>query len=196
MSGAPTRDLAALLSSRIAHDLISPLSAVGNGVELLELTGGAGSAERALVRDSLARTEAQLRLCRLAFGLARPGQSLAPSELAGLFPGPRFAVDWQIGTEPERARVKLALLLILCCDSAMPRGGRAAVAGGPAGWRIVAEAERLEVEPGLWGLIETPEVPDGLTPATVHFALAGIEAAAQRRLITVSFSETSIRITF
>ena len=54
-----TRDLSALLGSRICHDLISPLGAIGNGVELLAMAGSGNSPEIALIAESVENANAR-----------------------------------------------------------------------------------------------------------------------------------------
>src|SRR5690606_27339952 len=76
--------LAALLASRMCHDLVSPLGAIGNGLELLEMYGAAAGPEHALIADSVAAAGARLRLFRLAFGHAGDGQRLPVAELREL----------------------------------------------------------------------------------------------------------------
>src|SRR5690606_36320108 len=81
---AEAPDLGALVASRICHDLVNPLGAIGNGVELLALTTGfgpaagpqgaslqgtaGGSPELALIAESTTHAAARARLFRLAFG--------------------------------------------------------------------------------------------------------------------------------
>ena len=62
-------NLAALIGSRICHDLISPIGAVTNGLELMSMAGGTGP-ELELVNESAANANARIRLFRLAFGQA------------------------------------------------------------------------------------------------------------------------------
>ena len=54
-------DLSALLGSRICHDLISPIGAIGNGVELLMMEGGTPSPELVLIAESVAAANARIR---------------------------------------------------------------------------------------------------------------------------------------
>ncbi|HMR60143.1 MAG TPA: histidine phosphotransferase, partial [Amaricoccus sp.] len=61
-------DLSALVSARLCHDLISPMGAIRNGMELLQMAPGeAQSPEHALIADSLETALAKLRYFRLAF---------------------------------------------------------------------------------------------------------------------------------
>ena len=97
MSG---HDLSALVSARLCHDLISPMGAIGNGLELLQLAGGAGGPELALVNDSLATALAKLRFYRVAFGPADAQARQSLEEAAqitdAMFHG-RFTVSWEAG---------------------------------------------------------------------------------------------------
>ena len=54
-------DLAALIGSRICHDLISPIGAIGNGVELMMMDGTAKTPELALIAESVANANARIR---------------------------------------------------------------------------------------------------------------------------------------
>ena len=68
--GPGSPDLSSLVAARLCHDLISPIGAIGNGMELLQMTEGRGVAELELISDSLATALAKLRFYRLAFGPA------------------------------------------------------------------------------------------------------------------------------
>ena len=58
--------LATLIGSRICHDLISPIGAINNGLELLELTGGAQGPEMDLISNSVEHAEARIKFFRIA----------------------------------------------------------------------------------------------------------------------------------
>ena len=66
-------DLAGLIASRICHDLISPVGALGNGLELLSLSVDPKGEEMALIRDCAAAAAAGLSFMRIAFGAAADG---------------------------------------------------------------------------------------------------------------------------
>ena len=65
-------DLAALLCSRVCHDLISPTGAIVNGLEVLEESKDEETREfaLALIKKSASQATARLQFCRLAFGAA------------------------------------------------------------------------------------------------------------------------------
>src|SRR5690554_677879 len=62
-------ELAALLCSRVCHDIISPVGAINNGLELLE-EGGADEDAMNLIRTSARNASARLQFARIAFGAA------------------------------------------------------------------------------------------------------------------------------
>ena len=61
-------NLAALIGSRICHDLISPIGAINNGLELLDMNGGVQGAEMELISGSVGNAGARIRFFRIAFG--------------------------------------------------------------------------------------------------------------------------------
>lgn len=195
-------DLAALVGSRICHDLISPLGAIGNGLELLDLGGarGAGSAEMDLIRDSVAGAGALVRFFRVAFGLAGEGQRVARGEaaaiLADLWRGGRLRVDWRVHDDPPRAEVKLAFLVLLCCEHALPRGGDVAVTRAGEGWQVRAESARLRVVADLWALLAASDDGARIAPGEVQFALAAATAADLGRTLAVATAETELVVQF
>lgn len=191
-------DLVALVGSRIAHDLANPIGAIANGVELLGLTGLGDSPELALITESVDNAKARIKTFRLAFGAAHPGQTVPVSDLAALYPAEAparaLAVAWQVAGDIPRAEAKLALLALMCLETAMPWGGQAVARRDGGGWRIEAEAERMQADPALWGNFGKTgaELPAG----QVHFALIGREAATQGRQLGAELGEGRISIGF
>lgn len=192
--------LAALVGSRICHDLVNPLGAVANGLELLALgLQGRGSEELSLVDDSLARALALLRFFRIAFGHAAPGSSLSRREIGaaldGCFRGGRLSVAWEPATEVARTDVRLAFLALLCIETALPLGGQVRIDRAGDGWRLEAEGPRLAAEGLPW---QTPDDsrPGAAEPATVAFALlAGVAAARGRPpLLERSAARLTLRV--
>lgn len=199
MSDKP--DLTALLGSRICHDLISPIGAIGNGVELLMMDGMGSSPELSLIVDSVAHATARIRFFRIAFGA--PGASehrIARVEvvniLGDLTRGTRLTMTWQSPTDLSRREVKLAFLAILCLESAMPHGGTVTIDRGDQRWSLVGEAPRLRIDTDLWELLSNPSHQVDLTPAQVQFALLRDEIARQHRLLTVEVGEAAVRLSY
>jgi histidine phosphotransferase ChpT len=191
-------DLAALLGSRICHDLISPIGAIGNGVELLMMEGGPVSPELTLIAESVAAANARIRFFRVAFGLSTGEQKIGRAELAKILAdttlGSRVSIDWQPGVGIPRNEAKLAFLGILCCESALAFGGRITVTMANGKWQVHASAKRLRIVPDLWDSLATPK-PE-LAAAQVHFALFSREISQQKRRLITEIAETDIHLGF
>jgi histidine phosphotransferase ChpT len=128
-------DLAALLCSRVCHDVISPVGAIVNGLEVLEdeKDGEMREVAMELIKKSAASASARLQFCRLAFGAAGSlGASIdtgdAESVTRGLIVNDRTSLVWN-ATRQFAAKNKVKLLLNLCLIalSTIPRGGTVTV---------------------------------------------------------------------
>jgi histidine phosphotransferase ChpT len=122
-------DVSALIASRICHDLISPIGAIGNGVELLTMEpGGATRPEYALISASVANANARIRLFRIAFGSATSDQRIPRNEvlsiLTDLGHAGRITFAWTSQGDLSRREVRLVFLLLLCLETVLPFGGR------------------------------------------------------------------------
>jgi histidine phosphotransferase ChpT len=198
MSDAAT--LSALIGSRICHDLISPIGAIGNGLELMQL-GGAAGPEVALVSESAGNANARIRFFRVAFGLAAADQRVSQAEvvriLQDLWRGHRLRIDWRVSGDQTRPEVKLAFLLLLCVEHALPWGGQVTITGEAGRWRILAEADKLRVADPLWSMVTAGKAVEGpLGPAEVQFALLQEELAARGYRLDAAICATSIALRF
>lgn len=197
MSGA---DLPALIGSRICHDLVNPLSAIRNGVELLQLSGMEDSPELALVAEAVEGAARRIRLFRIAFGAAAPGQMVAEREIRDLLApdpgGRRLAVDWRPAGDRPRELVKAALLVVLGCESAMPWGGAIRIEEEAGRWRVTGEAERMRDLTGLWRLVDGSGNGADPAPAEVHFALIAPALARQGRRAVLNLEAQRVRVDF
>jgi histidine phosphotransferase ChpT len=138
-------DLAALLCSRVCHDVISPVGAIVNGLEVLEDESDASMKDFALdlIRKSAKQASARLQFARLAFGAAgSAGASIdlgdAEQVARGLFQDDKVSFSW---SAPRllfpKNRVKLLLNLIVTAINAVPRGGAVSVV-------VTGDAEQCE----------------------------------------------------
>ncbi len=125
-------DLAALLCSRICHDIISPVGALNNGLELLE-EGGADEDAMQLIRTSARNASARLQFCRIAFGAAGSAGMVidtgdAEKVATAFMANEKAEFTWE-GARAllPKNKVKLLLNLILIANGAIPRGGTIAV---------------------------------------------------------------------
>lgn len=192
-------DLAALLGSRICHDLISPIGAISNGVELLMMDGAMPGPEMALVSESVAAANARIRYFRIGFGTASPDQRIGKSEVTGILADAmrgRLSVEWNSPTDLSRREVKLAFLLIQCAETAMPYGGKIMVDLADAHWMISGQSPKLRVDPDLWEVLSNPAAHPQNGPAQVHFLLAAQELQHQGLRLVADIRETEVRLSF
>ncbi|MGB3317215.1 MAG: histidine phosphotransferase family protein [Albidovulum sp.] len=199
MLSAPKDDLTALLGSRICHDLISPLGAIGNGIELLMMSGTAPGPEMTLISESVANANARIRFFRIAYGMASPGQGVARNEIRSILDdttrGGRLSIDWQVADNPPRTEVKLAFLALQCMEAALPHGGRVTVTR-PDRWRIEAQAERVKIEPELWARLDGSGPGAEIAAAHVQFALLPDEIRRSGRTLTVEADTGRVAISY
>ena len=155
-----------LLSSRLCHDLVGPIGAVNNGMELmLDEEFQAGDDAIQLVTRSARQTSDLLQFYRLAYGSAG-GQVAPPIEelftLAGKFlVHARVTLDWaERGTAPElpRGAAKLLLNLVALAQEGLPRGGEIRLLIRPRGARLALDLVASGTDAGF-----RDEVKAGLT---------------------------------
>ena len=125
-------DLAALLCSRVCHDVISPVGAIVNGLEVLD-DGDNDEETRVfaldLIKKSAGQASAKLQFCRLAFGAAgSAGASIdtgdAEQVTRGLFGNDKVKLDWTVPRVlMPKNKVKLLLNLCVIAGGTIPRGG-------------------------------------------------------------------------
>jgi histidine phosphotransferase ChpT len=125
-------DLAALLCSRVCHDIISPVGAINNGLELLD-EGGADEDAMNLIRTSARNASARLQFARIAFGAAgSAGMQIdtgdAEAVAIAYLKNEKPDLEW-IGKRAllPKNKVKLILNMILVSIGAIPRGGKITV---------------------------------------------------------------------
>ena len=136
--------LASLLCARLCHDLVGPVGAVNNGLELLaeEMPEAPDDIVELLV-ESGNEASRRLQFFRAAYGAARGGQTLdtARRVARALFTSGKITLDWPEDTAPNPALAehadfsRLVLNMVLCATEMLPRGGDialrfAAAAGG------------------------------------------------------------------
>jgi histidine phosphotransferase ChpT len=160
-------ELASLLCSRLCHDLLSPVGALNNGLELMADEQDPEMRERCLelLAESARASAAKLKFFRLAFGAgggfgAEIDTREARAALEGLFGAEKkIALGWMVADEklPKDA-VKVLLNLALVAGDALVRGGQLDIGAerGASGTEIVIRAEgpRLLLDPSLRATLE------------------------------------------
>lgn len=197
-------ELAALVGSRLCHDLVSPLGAIGNGVELLQMSpdfaAAAAGPEMSLIAEAVAAARVRIDGFRMAFGRTGGDERVALGQLRQLARNipqhGRTEVELDGPTDVARTDARMLLLAVMCMDHAMPRGGRVLIVHHQPGWQVVAECSRARIEPGLWAWIGAGGTPQAPRPADVQFALLAHAAAGAGRSLRAEIDETGGEITF
>jgi histidine phosphotransferase ChpT len=198
-------DLAALLCSRVCHDVISPVGAIINGLEVLDEENDEEMRSFALdlIKNSAEQASARLQFCRLAFGAAgSAGASIdtgdAEKVARGLFGGDRVELAW---TVPRllmpKNKVKLILNLCLIAAATIPRGGIVEVTLSgeePARINVTAKGTNAKLAGQLPGLLAgTPDQhPSG--PQDIQAYYAGLVAKAANMILTVTAEADRVSI--
>ncbi|NJC33670.1 histidine phosphotransferase ChpT [Sphingomonas jejuensis] len=170
-------EFASLLCSRLCHDLLSPVGAINNGLELLADEHDPDMRARCLdlLSESARASANKLKFFRLAFGAAggfgeRIDTREARTAIEGLFgEGGRTRIGWLV-EEPTlgRTAIKLLLNLSLIAGDALVRGGQLDIGAEatPEGTEIVVRAEgpRLLLDPELRAALEGNTDAASLTP--------------------------------
>ena len=158
-------DLAALLCSRVCHDVISPVGAIVNGLEVLEeekdesMRGFAQD----LIRKSARQASARLQFARLAFGAAgSAGAAIdtgdAEQVARGFIHDEKVSLGW---SGPRllmpKNKVKLLLNLLVVASGTIPRGGRMDVTlgqdGEKAAFDVVTRGVNARIPQHVEGLL-------------------------------------------
>ncbi|QPM89613.1 histidine phosphotransferase family protein [Pseudooceanicola algae] len=191
--------LASLIGSRICHDLISPVGAIQNGIELLSLEGAVRGPEMLLISDSVSAASAKIRFLRVAFGLAGHGQKIGPPEVCSILDdlsqNGRITYDWTPQGSFDRSDIQEVFLALLCLESAMPQGGTISVtrADDGHGWEVSGPAQLSRPAASVWETLKTGEGTETVMPAHVQFAL--LPALISERFGTISITETDQGVT-
>ena len=158
-------DLAALLCSRVCHDLISPVGAIANGLEVMEEGKDEETSKFAmeLIKTSARTASAKLQFCRIAFGAAgSAGAQIdtgdAEKVTRGLMEDEKTKIAWNLPRVLlAKNRVKLLLNMLLLAAQAIPRGGQLTVdpvgQGDGVGFRVSVTGTNAKVPQAIPGLL-------------------------------------------
>src|SRR5262245_41533706 len=164
MSGPVTLEpleLAALLCSRVCHDLISPTGAIVNGLEVLEEDGDEETKKFALdlIKKSAKTASARLQFCRIAFGAAGSAGAQvdtgdAETMARGFIEDEKTRLTWNVPRALlPKNRVKLLLNMLVIATQTIPRGGMLTIdavgEGDDTGFRLVAAGLNARVPPRI-----------------------------------------------
>jgi histidine phosphotransferase ChpT len=159
-------ELASLLCSRLCHDLLSPVGALNNGIELLADETDPEMRERCieLLADGARATANKLKFFRLAFGAAGGfGEAVdtreAKNAIEGLYgAGNKIDLGWMVGdVQLPKSAVKLLLNLAMIAGDSLLRGGTLDIGAeqNDQGVEIAIRAEgpRILLDPAMKAML-------------------------------------------
>ena len=168
-------ELAATVAAKICHDLISPVSAIVSGLDLLEDDDSADMKEEAmkLIAQSAKKLAAQLSFARVAYGASAAADTFDARELhklvAGVFDTVRAELDWQVQAPALNKPAARAILnLAQIGASALPMGGKATLTAGEMDGSFVIGLEARGSRARL-----RPETAEGLKGLPLSDGMAG-----------------------
>jgi histidine phosphotransferase ChpT len=199
-------DLAALLCSRVCHDLISPVGAIVNGIEVLEEEKDDATKEFALdlIKKSAATASAKLQFCRIAFGAA--GSAGAQIDLGdaekiarGFLEDDKTKIAWNLPRALlAKNLVKLLLNMLVIAGQAIPRGGKITVdpigEGNSIGFKVSATGVNAKIQPAVTSLLTGQLNDDNLDAHRIQPFYAGLLAKACEVKATVTAAGETVVI--
>jgi histidine phosphotransferase ChpT len=188
-------DLAALLCSRVCHDIISPVGAIINGLEVLDEDNSEDMRDFAfgLIRRSAGQASAKLQFARLAFGAAgSAGAEIdigdAEKVATGYMQGEKADFAWEAPRVlMPKNLVKLLLNLILLANAAIPRGGTVKVSvpsADPARFVLRSVGPSARVPPAFEKMVPGDIVGESIDAQLVQPYYTGALARVCRMAIT------------
>ena len=192
-------ELASLLCSRLCHDLLSPVGALNNGIELLADEQDPDMRERCLelLAESARASANKLKFFRLAFGAGGGfGDEIdtreARTALEGLYGADkRIELGWMVADEKmSKGAIKLLLNLAMIAGDALVRGGRLDVGAeqrdGSLEMVIRGEGPRILLDPRLRETIARGHADGEVEPRAAGAWLAHALAAEAGGTIQLS----------
>lgn len=192
-------ELSALIGSRICHDLISPIGAIGNGLELLQM-GLPPSPELSLIAESVENANARVRFFRVAFGRAGAGQPMSLREIDAILRdisrGGRIQMHLVADTSPERTSLRAAFLALMCAETALPLGGDITLTYQSDKWEVLATGRRIQADAPWQFLTESSGDLSQVSAGQVQFALLPGQLQALGRQADLSVTDTHLSLRF
>jgi len=190
-------DLAALLCSRVCHDLVSPAGAIVNGLEVLEEAKDEETKTFALnlIKKSARTATARLQFCRIAFGAA--GSAVAQVDTGdaeqvarGFIEDEKVKLVWNLPRALlPKNRVKLLLNMLVVAALAIPRGGTLTLdpvgSGETVSFRVTAVGLNARIPPSVPALLAGEAIDGAIDSHAIQPHYTGLLARACNLEVTI-----------
>ncbi len=198
-----------LMASKICHDLISPIGAINNGLEIFEEMGPeAGADVIELIASSAQIASAKLKAYRLVYGAGGADSNIRAQDIYNIMDGlleheKRLTQDWDpaitLGSEiPPKAFYKILTSLLLLTMDCLPKGGVLSV-GTNSDQNIVVtgRGEGAAFRDGFSEALDNSANLEDLSPATTHAFMTGLLVKHYSyEIISVEAGDNAINFTF
>lgn len=172
-----------LLSSKLCHDLVSPVSAINNGVELIEDIGGSVVEEAMkLIGESAVNASRRLRLFRIAYGRAGSDEGLPVKDVktAGeqYMTGGKVTLHWPEGQPADalvqkKGSLKVILNMLIMSEEVLAYGGTVTLAGTDSSCRLEIVGRSAQLTAPLAAAFEGATPIEELTPRSIQSYITG-----------------------
>ena len=180
-----------LLSSKVCHDLISPVSAINNGVELIEDIGGSVVDEAMkLIGDSAVQASRKLRVFRIAYGRAGSEENLPLRDVRAVahqyFEVGKIKLVWDDSlalhaTADQRGALKVLVNMLIMAEEMLAYGGEIKICAigeeGAAGTRFEIRGRNIHLSQAFGEALRQEAAVEDLTPRTIQPYMTGLFAA-------------------
>lgn len=178
-----------LIASRICHDLVSPVGAISNGVELMQELGESGSHEASsLIAASAAQAAIRLKCFRLCYGAAGTDKNIGLREVKDAFTewlkAGHVQAEFESGMDvkfsmPPKGFFKCLLNVMILAEECSRGEGKVSISAleGNKGMRVLATGRHIAFRDGAEIALKGEIAPDDLDPRSVHAYITGKFAA-------------------
>ena len=174
--------------------MVGPVGAIGNGVELIGLSG-AGTDEIALLEEGAKSAAARLGALRLAFGAAPPGARIAGEALRDALSTyaapPRTELTLALPESLPAPSARMATLAVMCLHRSVPHGGQIVLHAEESRWSATARSSCIK--PVDWSLREDPAA--SIAARDVEFALLGRLSRISSQQLTITQTPDCVEVT-
>ena len=196
--------LAALLCARICHDLVSPVSALGAAIEVLDDPDNLDMREDAmdLIRSSSKAAAAKLQFLRLAFGAGGSAPGIIGSGelrklVTGVYGESKAEIVWKVAPDGlNKPAARLLLNLTMLAFQSVPRGGTVSIGatdqGGVTRLQLICEGPKARLEPAIAIALSGKAPEQGWDGRTVQPFYAGMIAREVKGRVDAQASEERV----
>ena len=186
-----------LLASRLCHDLVSPVSAINNGVELIQDIGGDVVDEAMkLIGNSAEQASRRLRLFRFAYGRAGSEENATPKDVRQVvmqyMAGGKLNLTWAETALDEkfsyhRGALKVLVNALMLAEETLAYGGSISLYGDGSTCRIEIAGRAAQLAPPFQAALDGTAPVDEVTARTIQAYITG--KFAEHFGIKVSYSQ-------